>query len=109
MATASANEVAELLGDRADDAIVERILGFGASIDEVAEAIRDVEFQREYGEEREPSSEKVDELRVMLEEVFDADDGGGFVPDALVPGVDEEDDDEGLTIVGPEELGREPP
>jgi hypothetical protein len=100
MATASTNEVAELLGDRADEALVERVASVGASLDEIAEAIEDLHFQREYGEDREPSSPKVDEIRMILEDYFE--------PDHDASPSDDDGDDDGLTIVDAEELGREP-
>ena len=102
MANASADEIAELLGDRADDAIVERIVNLGASVDEVAEALDDLEYELRFGEPRTAASAKIDELRQILEELPPDE-------DALVePDVRDEDEHEGLSVVEVEERGGEP-
>jgi hypothetical protein len=100
MTTASPEDVAELLGERADEAIVDRIASLGASIEEIIEAIDDVAYERRFGEATEPASPKIDEIRAILEEL---------PPDeAVTTDLDEDEDDEGLTIVGPEALAHEP-
>jgi hypothetical protein len=101
MATATADEIGELLEDRVDETIVDRIANTGASIDEIAEAMEDLDYERRFGETREPSSLRVAEVRAILEEVSGPDD----VEDVL----DEDEEDEGLTVVDIDELGHEPP
>lgn len=73
---ASASDVNRLLGD-ADPLIVERIIATGASEDEIAEALREVEDELGFGEEpHEPSSPRVAEVRALLRryDVLEADD-----------------------------------
>jgi Fe-S-cluster formation regulator IscX/YfhJ len=89
--------VAELLGERADEKIVERIVNVGASFDEVSEALDDLDHQMRFREEREPASSRIAELRSILEELPYFDDDSGEVEAA----------DEGLRIVDADELGRE--
>ena len=70
MPTATRDEIFELLGDRANDAIVERIANVGASLDEIAEAIYDDDYLRQYGEEPyRGCSLKIDQVRVILEDL----------------------------------------
>jgi hypothetical protein len=102
MTNASADDIAELLGDRADDAIVERIASLGASVDEVAEALDDLEYELRFGEPRIAASAKIEEIRQILEEL-------PLDEDTLVePDVRDEDEHEGLSVVDLEELGGEP-
>lgn len=101
MTAANADEVAELLGDRADEAIVERIVHLGASLDEVSEALDDLDYQTRFGEPREASSPKIEELRSILEEL-------PYFEDVLAEAAEDEDEAEGLRVMDPEELGREP-
>lgn len=102
MRAATADEIADLLGDRAEEVLVERITDLGVSLDEVAEALEDFERQLEYGEEREPSSPRVEDVRIVLEELVEQ------RPAPLPPATDDDDEEnEGLTIIDPEELGRE--
>ena len=42
------DEIAELLVDRADEAIVERVANIGATVDEVAEAIEHLDYQTRF-------------------------------------------------------------
>jgi hypothetical protein len=56
MTTAGADGIAELLGDRADEAIVERIANIGATLDEVAESNRRRGLPDRFGDEQAPSS-----------------------------------------------------
>lgn len=102
MAAATADEIGELLEDRAvDETIVDRILSTGASVDEIAEAMEDVEYEARFGEEREASSARVEEVRAIFEDLSaDEEDEGEE---------DEEEDNQGLTLVDAEELGTEPP
>jgi hypothetical protein len=102
MRAATADEIADLLGERAEEVVVERIADLGVSLDEVAEALEDFEHQLEYGEEREPSSPRVEDVRIVLEELVEQ-------RPAPAPATDDDDDEnEGLTVIDPEELGREP-
>ncbi|NVB80716.1 MAG: hypothetical protein HOV81_20135 [Kofleriaceae bacterium] len=101
MATATADEIGELLEDRADETIVDRIANTGASMDEIAEAMEDLDYERRFGETREPSSPRVEEVRAILEEVSG--------PEDLEDVQDEDEEDEGLTVVEIDELGHEPP
>jgi hypothetical protein len=66
---ASREEVAELLGDL-DKSYVDRVLATGASLDEIGEAIDDLEGK--FPESRHvPSSTRTAEVHKVLEEVFD--------------------------------------
>jgi len=70
MTTASYQQIVELLGD-VDPLFVNRIEATGASIDEINEALGQVEGDQ-FGEERcADSSPRVAEVRVILEEIFD--------------------------------------
>jgi hypothetical protein len=70
MTTASYQQILEVLGD-VDPLFVNRIEATGASIDEVNEALGQVEGD-EFGEERcADSSPRVAEVRAVLEEIFD--------------------------------------
>ena len=94
MARASEEEIAELLGDRADESIVERVANVGASIDQVREALEDLDFELRFGEVREPLSAIIEEVRSILEELPHFD-------DLLDQTATHEDDDEheGLTVI----------
>ena len=100
MATASADDIAELLGDRADDAIVERIASLGVSTDEVAEALDDLDHERRFGEPRRATSARIEEIRQILEELPPEEDA----QDTLEQELDEPDALEGLSVVGADEL-----
>ena len=100
MAAATADEIGELLEERVDETIVERIANTGASLDEVNEALEDLEYEARFGETRESSSPRVEEVRAILEEVPEL---------TEVEGEDEEEEDEGLTLVEVDELTQEPP
>ena len=77
MTTASYQQIVELLGD-VDPLFVNRLEGTGASLDEINEALGQLEDDQ-FGEERHPdSSPRVAEARAILEEMFDE------------PGADEE-------------------
>jgi hypothetical protein len=66
---ATANDVSRLLGD-VDQLVVERILSTGASVDEIDEALREVEDEQGFGEEpHQPSSPAVAEVRSVLYEL----------------------------------------
>ena len=104
---ATEEDIAELLGPRAEESIVERIASTGASIDEVREAFEDLEFQARFAEERPPTSPAVEEVRAILEEMpyFEE-----LAEEAGAGGEAEEPDqleDEGLTLIEPEELQHE--
>ena len=102
-ANANADEIAELLGDHVDEAIVERIANLGATIDEIAEAVEDLDYQARFGEDQEPSSAKIAEIRAILEELPHYED---LLPET---NQEQEDEHEGLTVVDDiEDLDREP-
>jgi hypothetical protein len=98
---AGPDDVAELLGERADETIIDRIVNVGASFDEVSEALDDLEYQMRFDEEREPASLRIAEVRSILEELPYFDD---IVPDEQI----EDSDHEGLRIVEADELENEP-
>ena len=80
MTTASYQQIVELLGE-VDPLFVKRIEDTGASVDEIGEALSDVESER-FGAERRPvSSPRVAEVRAILDELMDDpdDDDGGIV------------------------------
>jgi DNA-binding transcriptional MerR regulator len=80
MTTASYEQIVEVLGD-VDPLFVRRVEDTGASIDEIGEALGDLEHERAGGERRLASSPRVAEVRAILEELFDdpddAEDGRG--------------------------------
>jgi hypothetical protein len=73
-----------LLGE-IDPLAIERILDTHATIDEVAEALADLEDERGQGERHEPSSARVVQVRAILEDVLE----------------DHDDDDDRGRMVGP--------
>lgn len=101
MAAATADEIGELLEERVDETIVERIANTGASLDEVSEAIDDLEYEARFGETRDSSSARVKDVRAILEEV-----SGDLIGD---DDGDEEEEGEGLSLVDVDELTQEPP
>jgi len=66
---ATPEEIAEIFGDDLDESIIERIAATSASIDEIGEAIDDLDYERRYGEQREASSYRIEEVRTILEEL----------------------------------------
>lgn len=103
--SASEDEVAELLGERADESIIERIVNTGASIDDVHEAFEDLEFEMRFGEERVAASPMVDEVRRILEELpYFAE----VEKATAVEGEEEAEGIEGLTLIEADELHAEP-
>lgn len=66
----TAEEIEDLLGE-VDPLIVERILDTHATLEEVAEALADVEDEKRFGERRAPASPRVAEVREILEDVLD--------------------------------------
>lgn len=69
--TATHAQIAELLGD-VDDLFVKRIEDTGASLDEIGEALGDLESEDVLGEPAHiPSSPRVAEVRAILEELMD--------------------------------------
>lgn len=81
MTTASYQQIVELLGD-VDPLFVKRIEDTGASVEEIGEALSDVESERFGGERRSVSSPRVAEARAILDDMLDdpeEDDGGGLV------------------------------
>jgi hypothetical protein len=72
---ATSDDVARVIGD-VDPGIVERIVLTGASADEIAEAVRELEDERGFGETHHVgSSPRVSEVRAILDDfyVLDAD------------------------------------
>jgi hypothetical protein len=66
-------QIVELLGD-VDDLFVKRIADTGASLDEIGEALGDLENEEVLGEPPHiPSSPRVAEVRAILEELMDSD------------------------------------
>ena len=80
MTTASYEQIVEVLGD-VDPLFVRRVEDTGASLDEIGEALGDLEDEDAGGERRIASSPRVAEVRAILEELFDdpeeGDDGRG--------------------------------
>ena len=70
MTTATHAQIVELLGD-VDDLFVKRIEDTGASLEEIGEALSDVESERLGAERRLVSSPRVAEVRAILDEVLD--------------------------------------
>ncbi len=101
MTRATADEIADVLGDDIDEIFIERIAAVGASVDELGEAVDDLDYERRYGEAREPSSRRVEEVRAILEELRES------AEEELEP--DEEEELEGLRVVEADELGPDAP
>jgi hypothetical protein len=99
MTPATTEDIAEVLGDHVNESIIERIAAVGASIDEIGEAIDDLDYERRYGESREASSSRVDEVRTILEELP--------APAAEELDSDADEEHEGLTIVDADELAHD--
>ena len=73
MTTATHAQIVELLGD-VDDLFVKRIADTGASLDELGEALGDVQSEDVIGEPPHvASSPRVAEVRAILEELMDTD------------------------------------
>ena len=70
MTTASYEQIVEVLGD-VDPLFVKRLEDTGASVDEIGEALGDVENERAGGARRFASSTRVAEVRAILEEVLE--------------------------------------
>lgn len=62
-----AEEIGEILGD-VDGFTIERILDTHATLDEICEALADLEDERRFGERRESTSSRVAAVREILEE-----------------------------------------
>lgn len=77
MPPATAEEIAGVLGD-VDAFTLERILETRATVDDVAEALADLEDERRFGEHRDPTSTTVAEVRRALEEIVDDDDDAAY-------------------------------
>jgi DNA-binding transcriptional MerR regulator len=85
MTTASYEQIVEVLGD-VDPLFVKRLEDTGASLDEIGEALGDLEDDRAGGARRIASSTRVAEVRAILEELFDDpedDDGRGSSLESL--------------------------
>ncbi len=78
--TVRAEDITELVGE-IDPLVIERIIGTGASADEVAEALVELESEMDEGEARPagapPASPRVAAVRVLLEPLFEDDDDDG--------------------------------
>ena len=73
MTTATHAQIVELLGD-VDDLFVKRIADTGASLDELGEALGDVQSEDVIGEPPHvASSPRVADVRAILEELMDTD------------------------------------
>jgi hypothetical protein len=84
---ASPDDVQRVIGD-IDSAIVERILLTGASADEIAEAVRELEDERGFGEVHHVgSSARVDEVRAILDDFYVLY-GSGFHSSDTINGID---------------------
>jgi hypothetical protein len=84
MTTASYQQIVELLGD-VDPLFVKRIEDTGASVEEIGEALSDVESERFGGERRMVSSPRVGEVRAILDDMLDdpEEEDGGMVDSSL--------------------------
>jgi hypothetical protein len=71
--TATHAQIVELLGD-VDELYVKRLEDTGASLDEIGEALDDLEKEGRLGERVRPTSIRVAEIRAILEELYDTDD-----------------------------------
>ena len=83
MTTASYQQIVELVGE-VDPLFVKRIEDTGASLEEIGEALSDVESERLGAERRLVSSPRVAEVRAILDEVLDEpdDDEGSGIADS---------------------------
>jgi hypothetical protein len=73
MTPATATQLAEILGEL-DTFTIERILDTHATIDEVTEARAGLEDERRFGEPREPTTARVDAVRMILRDLVDDED-----------------------------------
>jgi hypothetical protein len=71
MSAATPQEIAELLGIRAEARLIVSIAHLGASSDEIVEALADLCFERRCGEPRKASSPHIAELRAILDDSSD--------------------------------------
>ncbi|HET7504123.1 MAG TPA: hypothetical protein VFK02_24045 [Kofleriaceae bacterium] len=80
MTSATYDQIVGMLGD-VDPLFIKRLEDTGASVDEVGEALGDLESERDGGERRVASSSRVAEVRAILEEMLaedeDEEDGRG--------------------------------
>lgn len=84
MPAATAEELEEVLGDT-DPFIIERILDTHATVDEVVEALAELQDERRFGERREPSTVRAAEVREILEEVIDDAEEDAYAPTHAPP------------------------
>lgn len=82
--SATVEEIGELLG-YADRALVQQVVDTGASIEEVAAALDDLEEIRRFGESRLPASPRVAQLRRILEPLYAESGEDGTFPLGGVP------------------------
>src|SRR5256885_16791496 len=75
---ATRDEVALLLGE-VDDSYIERVLDIGASVDEISEAIGDLEAGPTVPQHL-PSTARVAEVREVLKELIESASGSPTVP-----------------------------
>jgi hypothetical protein len=82
MTTASYQQIVEMVGE-VDPLFVKRIEDTGASLEEIGEALSDVESERLGAERRLVSSPRVAEVRAILDEMLDDpdDDESGGITD----------------------------
>ncbi|HEU4734731.1 MAG TPA: hypothetical protein VFT22_42865 [Kofleriaceae bacterium] len=70
MTSATYDQIVGMLGD-VDPLFIRRLEDTGASVEEVGEALGDLESERDGGERRVASSARVAEVRAILEEMLD--------------------------------------
>lgn len=70
---ATSEDIQKVLGD-IDPFIVERVLETRATVDEIVEALGDLEDERQRGELSDPESTRVAEVRSILAEIPETDD-----------------------------------
>lgn len=83
-ATATATELEQLLGE-VDPLVIERILETRATLDEVDEALADLQSELDAGIRHTPSSPRVAEVREILEPVIEPAVDEGYALDRSEP------------------------
>jgi hypothetical protein len=79
MTSTTTEDLEEVLGD-IDTFTIERILDTHATVEEVAEALSDLEDERRFGERREATTARVAEVRAILEDMISETDEDAYVP-----------------------------
>lgn len=70
MTTPTSSDIERMLGE-VDDLTVDQILATGASLEDIEEAIFEVDDERSLGTSRPPSNDIVAAVRAIVEDVFD--------------------------------------